>query len=137
MLALIMSFISSVVSGVATPAFTWLNKKQDVSLEGFKAGTDADRQNYSTWMAYQVQIQGLKLQANNWIGPKILYMIVGTAASVHCSAVLLDSTFLFNWHIAKAPAPYDSYESMVVASLFITSLASGPLSAAAAWLHRK
>ena len=137
MLALIMGFISSVVSGVAKPAFDWLSKTQDVSLAGYQAGTDADRQNYSTWMAYQVQIQSLRLQANNWIGPKILYMVVGAAAAVHCSAVLLDSTFLFNWHVAKAPAPYDTYESMVVASLFITSLASGPLSAAAAWLHRK
>jgi hypothetical protein len=135
--ALIVSLIQGIISGVAAPLASVLNKRSDITLAGYQAGTDADRQNYATWVQYQIQLQALKVQASNWWGPKALYMIVGSAAAVHCAAIFLDSTFLFNWHVAKCPAPYDSYEQMVVGSLFITTLASGPLSAASAWLHRK
>ncbi|MCJ2112981.1 hypothetical protein MKK64_17510 [Methylobacterium sp. E-025] len=36
---------------------------------------------------------------------------------LHFGAIVLDSTFRFNWQVAKLPAPYDVMESTIVASV--------------------
>jgi hypothetical protein len=85
----------------------------------------------------QLQLQQLKISANQWIGPRILYMIIGGTAAIHAAAVFIDSTFLLHWHIAQCPAPFNTYEGWIIGSLFVTSLAAAPMSAVTAWLHRK
>jgi hypothetical protein len=142
MWGMIVSLVQGIVTGVVGPAFTYLGKKQDVNLDGFKAGTAADQAAYQSWVDYQIKIETLKLSANGWWGPRILYMIVGGSSAVHFAAVNLDSVpFWFHqvgtWSVPKLPGPYDTYEGWVVASLFVVSLASGPVSAATAWLHRR
>ncbi|GIK80841.1 MAG: hypothetical protein H3C55_11040 [Pseudorhodoplanes sp.] len=49
-----------------------------------------------------------------WIRPLIVYPCV-----VHFGAIVLDSTFLFGWGIARLPAPYDFYEQAIILSFFI------------------
>ena len=142
MWSMIVSLVQGIVTGVVGPAFTYLGKKQDVTLDGFKAGTAADQATYATWADYQLKLQALKLQANGWWGPKVLYMLVGGTAALHFSGVMLDSIPFWHhavgsWSVPALPKPYDSYEGWVVASLFVVSLSDGPVSAAAAWLHRK
>lgn len=36
---------------------------------------------------------------------------------IHFGAVVLDSTFLFNWRVAKLPPPYDEMERYIVLSV--------------------
>lgn len=36
---------------------------------------------------------------------------------IHFGAIVLDSTFLFGWHVAKLPAPYDAMENAIVLSV--------------------
>lgn len=36
---------------------------------------------------------------------------------VHFGAIVLDSTFRFNWQVAKLPAPYDAMENAIVLSV--------------------
>ncbi len=140
MFAIIAKIVQGFVSGVAGPLAQAYEKNQDVSLEGFKAGTDADRQTYASYLDYQARLQALKLQASNWWGPRVLYMVAGFFAAFHFAAVCLvsSSTWLHDrWTVLAMPKPYDSYEGWVIGSLFVTALAKGPISAASAWLHRK
>ena len=36
---------------------------------------------------------------------------------IHFGAIVLDSTFRFNWQVAKLPAPYDAMENAIVLSV--------------------
>ena len=36
---------------------------------------------------------------------------------IHFGAIVLDSTFLFHWQVAKLPAPYDAMENAIVLSV--------------------
>ena len=43
---------------------------------------------------------------------------------IHFGAIVLDSTFLFNWRVAKLPAPYDAMENAIVLSVIgVTGIA--------------
>lgn len=43
---------------------------------------------------------------------------------IYFGAIVLDSTFLFNWHVAKLPAPYDAMEwSIVMAVIGVAGIA--------------
>ena len=137
MFALIASLLQGLVSGVITPLFGYMNKKQDVTLAGFQAASTTDQANYMAYADYSLKLQQVKITANQWWGPKLLIMIIGIPTAIHFAAILLDSTFLFHWHIAKLPSPYDNYEMWVIASLFVTANVSAPVNAVSAWLHRK
>lgn len=137
MWSMVVSLVQGIVTGVVGPVFTYLSKKQDVTLEGFKAATGADTASYGVYLDYLVRMASIQVQAASWWGPRMLYMVVGGSASIHAAAIYLDSTFERGWAIPAAPAPYDTYEAWVIGSLFVVSIAKGPLSAATAWLHRK
>ena len=68
--------------------------------------------------ARKVQAQVLRADrgwwVTAWIRPLIVYPCV-----VHFGAIVLDSTFLFGWSVAKLPAPYDFYEQAIILSFFI------------------
>lgn len=137
------SIINSLASGIVGPIFTYLGKKQDVTLDGFKTAAGLDTEAYKAALEHDVAINQLKLTANSWWGPRLLYMIVGLAAAGHSSAIFLDSTFHIGCDhfgcmaIPKLPPPYDTYEQWVVASLFVVSMAEKPLNAlSAAWLRK-
>ena len=134
--------LSSLISGFVGPLFTYLNKKQDVTLDGFKTGTGFDLDAYRAATQYDLEVNRLKLQANSWWGPRVLYMLVGGTAALHSAAIFLDSTLTFgtghygNLGIPPLPKPYDTYEQWVVASLFVVATVERPLSAVTAWMHR-
>lgn len=143
MWAVLSGLISSIASGIVGPVFTYLGKKQDVTLDGFKTASGLDVTAYQAALDHDVKIQQLKLQATNWWGPRVLYMIVGVAAVMHAAAVFLDTTFQFGCGhygclaVPKLPPDYADFERMVVGSLFITALAERPITAlTTAWLRR-
>lgn len=44
---------------------------------------------------------------------------------LHFGAIVLDSTFLFGWQVAKLPAPYDAMENAIVLSVIGVAGVSG------------
>ncbi len=144
MLSWISSIISSLASGIVGPIFHYLGQKQDVTLDGFKTAAGLDTAAYEAALNHDVAIQQLKLQANNWWGPRVLYMIVGLSAVIHAAAVFFDSTIHIGCDhygclgIPKLPPDYFTFEQMVIGSLFVVSLVEKPINAlSAAWLARR
>ncbi len=143
MFALVSSLASGLLSGVLSPFFTWLNKKQDTTLAGFQTATGADAASYAAWLQYQTAIGAQKAAADSWWGAKLLYLIVGGTAATHTAAIFLDSTVRFGCGhygclgVPPLPGAYADYERIVVTSLFVVATLGPPASAATAWLHRK
>lgn len=143
MWSMIFSLVQGIVTGVVGPVFTYLGKKQDVTLDGFKTATGADEASYGAWLQYQVAMGAQKASANSWWGARLLYLIVGGTAAIHTAAIFLDSTLRFGCGhygclaIPPLPGAYADYERMIVYSLFVVSTVGPPASAVTAWLHRK
>lgn len=113
---------------------THLDKKTDVALDGFKAGAEADTARYQAALALEAETNRIKAAQNGWWGARLIILLVGVPCAVHFAAVTLDSTFRFNWAVAKLPAPYDTYEWVILQSFFLVKLASPLVSATSAWL---
>ena len=146
MFALISSLASGLISGVVSPLFAWLNKKQDTQLEGFQTAAGLDVAAYGAFLNYQVAIGAQKAAANSWWGARVLYLIVGGSAALHTAAVFLDSVpwwtpwgahVIGSWGVPALPTVYADYERVIVTSLFVVSTLGPPASAVTAWLHRK
>ncbi len=139
----IIGLAQGIVSGLVGPVFTYLGKRQDAQLDGFKSAAGIDQVAYQAYLTYQIQITAAKAAANSWWGARLLYMVVGLAAVLHASAVFLDTTFTFgsghygSLAIPKLPEAYFEFEKMIVFSLFVVSTLGAPVSAVASWLHRK
>ncbi|WP_131193735.1 hypothetical protein [Lichenihabitans psoromatis] len=142
MWGLITSLLSTVASGIVGPIANVLIKKQDTTLEGFKAAGGYDLEAFKAATAHEEAMARLKIEANAWWGPRLLYMIVGVTAALHTAAIFIDSTFTFgtghygNLGIAKLPEVYAGYEQWVVASLFVVSTVGQIPNAVAAWLRK-
>ena len=134
--------ITSLATGIVGPVFAHLDKKQDMTLEGFKAASAADLPAYQAAADHEVEMTRLKLQADAWWGPRALYMVVGGAMALHAAGVALDSTFTFgtghygNLGIPPLPGVYATFEQWVVASLFVVSTVGQIPNAVAAWLRK-
>ncbi|ARQ00965.1 hypothetical protein [Pseudorhodoplanes sinuspersici] len=100
-----------------------LRQKASDDLVRFQTGVQADTQ--IALAQLNAQIEARKLQAQimeadrgwwvtSFIRPLIVYPCV-----LHFSAIVLDSTFMFGWGIAKLPPPYDGYEQAIILSFFI------------------
>ncbi len=143
MFTLISSLASGLLSGVVTPFFTWLNKRQDAQLAGFQTAAGIDGAAYATFLNYQIAMGQQKAAANSWWGARVLYLLVGGSAAAHTAAVFLDSTVKLGCShygclgVPPLPTIYAEYERVVVTSLFVVSTIGPPASAAAAWLHRR
>ncbi len=143
MYALISSLFGGLMSGLVTPLFAWLDKRQDTQLAGFQTAAGVDQAAYATFMRYQIAIGAQKAAANSWWGARALYLVVGGSAAAHTAAVFLDSTLKLGCGhygclaVPPLPATYAGYERVIVYSLFVVSTIGPPASAAAAWLHRK
>ena len=143
MLAMIFGFVQSVVSGLVGPVFTYLGKKQDVTLDGFKEATGADEKAYEAYLTYMAANEAAQAKQRSWWGPQLLVMIVGGTASIHTAMVFLDSTFQFGCghhgclQVATLPPDYLAYEKMIINWLFGIAVAAPLASSVSAWLHRK
>ena len=98
-------------------------QKANDDLARFQTGVQADTQIALAQINAQIEarkVQGQIMQADRgwwvtaWIRPLIVYPCV-----LHFGAIVLDSTFLLGWGIAKLPPPYDGYEQAIILSFFI------------------
>ena len=132
MWSMIVSLVQGIVTGVVGPVFTYLGKKQDVTLAGAQSAMTADQANFAIEVAAQER-------TNNWWGPHLLYMVAVGPAVLHVAMIFLDSSFRFGCghygclSIPELPLSYRGFEHDLVYSLIIV----GPTSALTQWLHRK
>jgi len=100
-----------------------LRAKASDDLARFQTSVQADTQ--IALARVNAEIEARKLQAQliqadrGWwvtafIRPLIVYPCV-----LHFGAIMIDSTFLLGWGIAKLPPPYDGYEQAIILSFFI------------------
>ena len=100
-----------------------LRAKASDDLARFQTSVQADTQ--IALARVNAEIEARKLQAQliqadrGWwvtafIRPLIVYPCV-----LHFGAIVIDSTFLLGWGIAKLPPPYDGYEQAIILSFFI------------------
>ena len=137
------SGLTAIVSGVVSPLFTWLNKKQDVQLEGFKAGTAYDLEAFKA--ASDAQVRMASIRAGVVTGRLVTWSVglIALSTAIHWVGFEVDSTFTFwtghygNLGIPALPAPYDEREWELIKSLFYVGPAVPVAAAAAAWLRRK
>jgi hypothetical protein len=137
MLALIGSLLGSVGSSIIAPILGYFTSEDTIDLKAFQTGAAVDLGAYQAALNATVQVEQLRASQNMWWGARLIYLMAGLSACLHFSAVMLDSTFQFGWHVPKAPAPYDGYEWAVVQSFFLLTPAMPIASAVTAWLHRK
>lgn len=130
------------MTGLVGPLFVHLDKVTDTQLDGFKTASGIDLDAYKAATAHEAEMTRLKLEANSWWGPRLLYMVVGGTAALHTGAIFLDSTFTFgtghygNLGVPPLPGVYATYEQWVVASLFVISTVGQIPNAVAAWLRK-
>ncbi|WP_131114310.1 hypothetical protein [Lichenihabitans psoromatis] len=143
MLASLLSWISGgLLTSVLQPVFAWLGKRQDVTLEGFKAAAGEDATAYTAWLDFEKTVYTARLAAASWWGPKLLCMLVGVPACLHVGMIFLDSTFTFGMGhygslgIAKLPPDYFDCEKIVVDFVFGVSIVGPMASSVSSWLHR-
>jgi hypothetical protein len=92
-------------------------------LARYQSGVQADTQIALARLDAELEtrkIQAGIMQADRgwrvtaWIRPLLVYPCI-----LHFGAIMLDSTFLFGWGIARLPPPYDLYEQTIILSFFI------------------
>ena len=100
-----------------------LQRKASDDLARYQTGVAADTQIAIAQVNAQIEArkeQAKLMEADRgwwvtaWIRPLIVYPCV-----FHFGAIVLDSTFSFDWGIARLPAPYDFYEQAIILSFFI------------------
>ncbi len=116
-------FGGSAIESIITRVADHFQKKASDDLARFQTGVAADTQIALAQINAELETrrkQAEILQADRgwrvtaWIRPLIVYPCV-----LHFGAIVLDSTFLFGWGIAKLPPPYDTYEQAIILSFFI------------------
>lgn len=137
MFALISSLASGLMSGVISPLFTWLNKKQDTELEGFQAGVGADAATYGAYLQAYVQVQQLKAAQNSAPIARAIGGAAGALSVFYYGAIVLDSVFHLGWQIAKMPGQWDSDAWIIMQSFIVVAPVLPVTTAVASWLHRK
>ena len=101
----------------------YFRQKASDDFARFQTGVQADTQIALAQVNAQIETRKLQAQimeadrgwwVTSWIRPLIVYPCV-----LHFGAIVLDSTFMFGWGIAKLPPPYDGYEQAIILSFFI------------------
>lgn len=138
MFGVIGSLVQSAISGVISPLFTYLNRKQDVGLEQYRAATSAERDQYLAYVAALNQVNRAKVENNNWWGARLMVYLFGLPAALHWSAVFFVSTFpQWGWKVPALPDAYASAEQTIALSFFILAPALPLVSSVAGVLNRK
>lgn len=108
------------IPGIVNGLFAYLDKKTDASVSINQANVSGDvAVNQAALTAFVEErkvVAGVRAadQQSRWT----CWMLPTAFAlcMVHFGAILLDSTFLFGWEVAKLPTPYDNMEWQIVAT---------------------
>jgi hypothetical protein len=137
MFPLLQALISGVIGPVIGPLFSFLGKKQDTTLDGFKTASGFDLDAYKAYLASEAQANVLRTQSNQWLGARIIAFAAGELTVLYFGSIVFDSIFHTGWAIAKLPAPWDTYAWTILQSFIIVSPIAPIATATAAWLNRK
>lgn len=114
--------------GLADGLFGYLNKRSDntVLVNGQNVAGDVsiDQAQLTAYVEERKVIA--QERAAQHLSPWTAWMIPTAFGfcMIHFGAIVLDSTFLFGWRVAKLPAPYDAMEwSIVMAVIGVAGIA--------------
>ncbi len=114
--------------GVLDGLFAYLNKRSDngVLTNGQNVTGDVTI-GQAQLAAYVEERKAMAAErAAQRLSPWTAWMIPTAfgLCMIHFGAIVLDSTFLFNWRVAKLPPPYDAMEwSIVMAVIGVAGIA--------------
>lgn len=137
LLGLILPQLMTGLSQFFPALFSFLAKKQDITLSGFQTAAGADVEMAKAQLQAQLAIEQVKAAQNTWIGAKIIAGFAGEMSALYYASIVLDSMFHFGWQIAKLPPPWDQYSWVILSSFIVVSPVAPVLSATTAWLGRR
>jgi hypothetical protein len=107
--------------GLADGLFAYLNKRSDNTVLVNQANVAGDVSVGQAQLTAYVEERKVIAQerAEQHLSPWTAWMIPTAfgLCMLHFGAIVLDSTFLFNWRVAKLPPPYDEMERYIVLSV--------------------
>ncbi|WP_246686392.1 MULTISPECIES: hypothetical protein [unclassified Methylobacterium] len=119
-MGLLASFILG-LPGIAGKLLDYLGKRSDNTVLTNGQNVTADTTvAQAQLVAYVEERKAIEAErAAQRLSPWSAWMIPTAfgLCMLHFGAIVLDSTFLFNWQVAKLPTPYDAMEQMIVASV--------------------
>ena len=140
MFGFIGSIISSVINGVLSPLFGYLNKKQDVGLQEYQTMTSAQRDEYLAYVTALNETNKWKTANNQWWGAHLMIYLFGLPAAAHWGAVFIVSTFpttFSGWVPLALPSQFAGAEQTIALSFFILAPTMPVVTAAANLLNRR
>lgn len=108
---------------------TYLGKKDDNATTRLNTQVTASTAIVQSVTSADVALNTLKVQESindskwwvtAWEKPLLFYL-----CALHFGAVVIDTTFSFHWGIPKLPAPYDTYQGVVLLSDVIVMSTAG------------
>lgn len=128
-LSLIGGFLVKLLgSGIVAPVLAYLTKRSDNGVLTNAQNVTGDVTVAQAQLTAYVEERKVVAQerAEQHLSPWTAWMIPTAFGfcMIHFGAIVLDSTFRFNWQVAKLPAPYDAMEwSIVMAVIGVAGIA--------------
>jgi hypothetical protein len=128
-LSLIGGFLVKLLgSGIVAPVLAYLTKRSDNGVVTNGQNVAGDVTVAQAQLTAYVEERKVIAQerAEQHLSPWTAWMIPTAfgLCMIHFGAIVLDSTFRFNWQVAKLPAPYDAMEwSIVMAVIGVAGIA--------------
>ncbi len=133
----ILGLILPALGSFFTPLFTYLGKKQDVTLTGAQSAMAADSAISQTYLNAQIQADQIKAANNTWIGAKIIAFLAGEITVIYYGAIVADSVYFHCECIQKMPKVWEDHAWIILSSFILVSPVAPILSATNAWLTRR
>lgn len=128
-LSLIGGFLVKLLgSGIVAPVLAYLTKRSDNGVLTNAQNVTGDVTVAQAQLTAYVEERKVIAQerAEQHLSPWTAWMIPTAfgLCMIHFGAIVLDSTFRFNWQVAKLPTPYDAMEwSIVMAVIGVAGIA--------------
>jgi hypothetical protein len=115
-------------SGIVAPVLAYLSKRSDNGVLTNGQNVTGDVTVAQAQLTAYVEERKVVAQerAEQHLSPWTAWMIPTAfgLCMIHFGAVVLDSTFIFHWQVAKLPPPYDKMEwSIVMAVIGVAGIA--------------
>ena len=108
-------------SGIVQAVLAYLNKRSDNGVLTNAQNVTGDVTVGQAQLSAYIEERKIVAQerAEQHLSPWTAWMIPTAFGfcMIHFGAIVLDSTFRFNWQVAKLPAPYDAMENAIVLSV--------------------